>query len=352
MTALPGGGSVRLHQRSGCGPIPRLLVLTMGLTLGGWAIVGGLASSAAGEARSGSTSVATASNPDCAATADVAPIRTSVGTEPAAFPLSIKPGERYLVDAAGKPFLIHGDTAWSLIAQLTREDADLYLEDRRARGFNTILVSLIEAKFATNAPANASGQPPFLKPWVYDAPNEAYFRHADWVLRRAAEKGFLVLLTPSYLGFDGGPEGWYQAMVANGAERLHRYGEYLGRRYRDFSNVLWVHAGDYDPPREDLVRAIAQGIRKYDARALHTAHGSPETSAIDYWRGEPWLQVNNVYTYGPVYHPALRQYPPAGTHAVLPDRERLRERARDDRAAPAHPGVPGDPVRRRRPDLR
>ena len=69
-----------------------------------------------------------------------------------------------MVDAVGKPFLIQGDTAWSLIAQLTREDADLYLEDRRARGFNTILVSLIEAKFATNAPANAYGQPPFLKP--------------------------------------------------------------------------------------------------------------------------------------------------------------------------------------------
>ena len=97
-------------------------------------------------------------------------------------------------------------------------------------------------------------------------------------------------------------------MVANGPERLRRYGEYLGRRYRDFSNILWVHGGDYDPPGKDLVRAIAQGIRKYDARALHTAHGAPETAALDYWRGEPWLQVNNVYTYGPVYHPALRQY--------------------------------------------
>ncbi len=116
------------------------------------------------------------------------------------------------------------------------------------------------------------------------------------------------MLTPSYLGYDGGSEGWYEAMVANGPDRLRQYGEYLGRRYRDFSNILWVHGGDYDPPREDLVRAIAQAIRTYDARALHTAHGSPETSALDYWRGEPWLQVNTVYTYGPVYHPALRQY--------------------------------------------
>ena len=37
-------------------------------------------------------------------------------------------------------------------------------------------------------------------------------------------------------------------------------------------------------------------------------HGAPETSALDYWRGEPWLQVNNVSTYGPGYQPSLRQY--------------------------------------------
>src|SRR5262249_17993157 len=37
-----------------------------------------------------------------------------------AFPLRTEPGRRYLVDAVGRPFLLHGDTAWSLIAQLSR----------------------------------------------------------------------------------------------------------------------------------------------------------------------------------------------------------------------------------------
>ena len=129
------------------------------------------------------------------------PIRTSVGTEPAVFPLSIKPGERYLVDAVGRPFLIQGDTAWSLIADLTREDVDLYLEDRRARGFNTILVSLIEREVRHQRASQRlwSAAVPEARGTTH-APNEAYFAHADWVLRRAAEKGFLVLLTPSYLG--------------------------------------------------------------------------------------------------------------------------------------------------------
>ena len=252
-----------------------------------------------------------------------------------AFPLTVEPGKRYLVDAAGAPFLIHGDTAWSLIADLTRAEADLYLDDRRARGFNTLLVNLIEHRFATNPAANAYGDRPFrgrafeliaaLGAWLpqrlapyatslasrfadFTSPNEAYFAHADWVLRRAAEKGFLVLLAPSYAGWHGGSQGWYRAMVANGPERLRQYGAYLGRRYRDFTNILWVHGGDYDPPDKDLVRAIALGIAEFDPRALQSAHGKPDTSPIDYWQGEPWLQVDNVYTYGPVDAAARAHY--------------------------------------------
>jgi Protein of unknown function (DUF4038)/Putative collagen-binding domain of a collagenase len=114
-----------------------------------------------------------------------------------------------------------------------------------------------------------------------------------------------VLLTPSYTGCCG--DGWYEAMIANGPDRLRWYGEYLGRRYRDFTNILWVHGGDLDPPKKNLVRAIAEGIRKYDPRALHTAHGH-HTPALDYWQGEPWLQVNNVYTYESVSADALEQY--------------------------------------------
>ena len=117
-----------------------------------------------------------------------------------------------------------------------------------------------------------------------------------------------MLLTPSYVGWEGGSQGWYRAMAANGPERLRQYGEYLGRRYRDFGNVLWVHAGDYDPPERELVRAIAEGIAAVDPRALHTAHNAPETAPIEYWQGESWLDVNNVYTCGPVYAAARAQY--------------------------------------------
>ena len=239
--------------------------------------------------------------------------RAPAASNSAGFPLSVRPGHRYLEDVAGKPFFLQGDTAWSLIAQLTREDADIYLRDRKARGFNTILVNLLEHRFARNAPANAYGDRPFKVPGDFGVPEEAYFRHADWVLRRACELGLLVLLAPAYTGNGGGPEGWYKEMVASGAEKLHAYGRFLGARYRDMDNILWVAGGDSNPPDKALTRAVVEGIRQMDPDALHTAHAAPGNAALDYWEGEPWLAVNTAYTYEPVHIAALAQYERKGT---------------------------------------
>lgn len=224
------------------------------------------------------------------------------------FPLRIAAQRLYLVDASGRPFLVHGDAAWSLIAGLRREDVERYLDDRRTRGFNAILVNLLEHRFSRNAPANAYGVHPFRVANDYGTPDDRYFAHADWVLEQARNRGFLVLLTPSYLGYNGGDEGWYQAMRANGPARLRAYGRYLGRRYAAFDNVLWVHGGDYDPPDKSLVREIAEGIREHHTSALNSAHCAPERTARDCWGGEAWLQVDNVYTYGPVAPVALAQH--------------------------------------------
>lgn len=225
----------------------------------------------------------------------------------AEFPLSVEPGGHHLVDARGEPFFLHGDTAWSLMAQLRREEIDLYLRDRRERGFNTILVSLIERKFAREAPRNAYGELPFAGPAPFEAPNEAYFAHVDWALKRAGDEGFLVLLAPNYAGFNGGEEGWYPEMEAAGPARLRAYGEYLGHRYSEYDNILWVHGGDFDPPNKSLVRAVAEGIKAYHPQALHTVHGAPGFSSLDNWRAEEWLDVNAVYTYGPVHEKVTAQ---------------------------------------------
>ena len=205
-------------------------------------------------------------------------------------------GKRYLVDAAGAPFFINGDSPWDLISTLKRPDVDLYLADRKAKGVNAVLVELMEHYFSPNPPKNAYGDAPFTTAGDFSTPNPAYFAHVDYVISKAAQMGILVILTPAYVGFGGGQEGWYQEMLANGTTKLFAYGQYLGNRYKNFNNILWVQGGDYNVPNTSLVQAVANGIRSVDSKP-QTYHGQRGTAAMQFWgTSEPWLGVNNIYT--------------------------------------------------------
>ena len=216
------------------------------------------------------------------------------------YPLHVEAGKRYLLDAQNRPFLIQGDTPWSLIGRLTRENVDLYLETRRQQGFNTVLVNLIEHQFTDNPPRNAYNAAPFTRAGDFSTPNEAYFAHAEYVIAKANEKGMLVLLTPAYMGYQGGSEGWYQEMSANGATKLRAYGQWVANRFKNYDNIIWVQGGDYNPPDKTLARAIANGIRDVDTTGkwLQTFHGGRGTGALEFLNttSDPWLNVSNIYT--------------------------------------------------------
>jgi hypothetical protein len=233
----------------------------------------------------------------------------------AAFPLRIAENHRYLEDANGKPFLITGDAAWSLIGDLSREDADKYLADRQRRGFNTILVRLIEHRFSRNAPRNFYKHAPFLVDGDFTKPNEAYFDDADWILNRARERGFLVLLVPSYLGYGGGSEGWFQEVKTAGPDAMRTYGRYLGNRYRDFPNIIWVQGGDYDTPDKRLVDELARGISDANPTALQTIHRGQNTVGSGKWTHAPWLKLDTLYAYDDIIDRALRRQ---GSGPALP----------------------------------
>jgi len=194
------------------------------------------------------------------------------------YPLKLSNQGAYLVDQNDRPFLVQGDAPWSLIVQLSLTEAEQYLEDRREKGFNLLMVNLIEHEFANNPPLNRNGDPPFTVPGDFSTPNEVYFAFADQIINLAATKNIVILLAPAYLGYQGGSQGWYQEMQANGAVVLRDYGRYVGQRYASFDNIIWLHGGDYDPPDPQLVSAVAEGVREFDDRHLHTAHCAPETS--------------------------------------------------------------------------
>ena len=231
----------------------------------------------------------------------------SVALAAGPYPARIGPAHRHLVYQSGAPLLVQGDAPWSLISGLTREEAELYLESRRRQGFNSLMVNLIEHKF--HGPVNRYGIGPFTTPGDFSTPNEKYFEHADWVIRKAAEKGMQVFLAPIYLGYTGTDEGWIEEALANGAEKCLSWGRYVGKRYRDFDNLIWLIGGDRNPDkaRED-VDAVVRGIKEFDNRHLFTAHCHPENSAVDQYKNDGWLDLNTTYTYGIVHRMLLTDY--------------------------------------------
>ena len=223
------------------------------------------------------------------------------------YPLRLGPDHRHLVDQSGAPFLIQGDAAWSLISGLTREHVETYLEARRRQGFNSIIVNLIEHHF--NGPVDRYGDGPFITPGDFSTPNEKYFEYADWVIRKAGEKGIQVFLAPIYLGYMGTDEGWIEEIKAAGPEKSRNWGLYVGKRYRDFNNIVWMIGGDRNPneAREE-VNSVARAIKEVDNRHLMTAHCHPENSAADQYRDDGWLDFNDTYTYGIVHASIAHDY--------------------------------------------
>ena len=224
------------------------------------------------------------------------------------YPIKHGTNPRYLVDQKGRPLLLLGDSPWSLMVQLTREETEQYLINRHRKGFNSIIVNLIEHFGADNPPYNRYGDPPFTIPGDFSTPNPAYFAHVDWVLKKAAQYGIQVFLVPAYLGSQGGVEGWYQEMLANGVDKLRDYGRFLGERYKDYPNLVWLNGGDYNPPDKSVVTAVAEGILDFDSNHLHTAHCAAETSALEFYWFESWLHINNTYSYSPVLIKSREDY--------------------------------------------
>jgi PKD repeat protein len=216
------------------------------------------------------------------------------------WPLRISANGKYLEDQDGLPFLIVGEAAWSMAVQLTPSDVINYLDDRKAKGFTAILINGIEHRFSSKPPYNYANQHPFSNgSFDWSIRNENYWSHVDYILNEAKKRDILVFLFPAYLGISCGSEGWCSEMVAQTNAAMMNYGEWLGNRYGNQGNIVWVHGGDANasayPGAYDRVAALASGIKSRDSYHLHTAGSSPESSALDDYAA--LIELNTTYSY-------------------------------------------------------
>jgi len=217
---------------------------------------------------------------------------------PASFPLKVSSNGRHLVDRNDTPFFYQADTPWWMIWKGRPSDIRAYLDNRKARGFNTLQVMILPAGTApagnvVNAP-NINGDRPFRDGKVLEVAsvNEAYMKHTDQVIRQATDAGFYLVLAPAWFGSKGED---YERYVNE--QNAAAWGRYLANRYRDHQNIAWIMAGDSNAEgKTNAVRAMASAFKAIAPHQLVTAHAEVWSSSQQY-HTEGWLDFNMAYDY-------------------------------------------------------
>lgn len=217
-------------------------------------------------------------------------------------PLRVSDSGHQLVREDGSPFFWLGDTAWFLFANLDREESTKYLWDRRNKQFTVVQASLLH--FDASRP-NALGDRPF-----HGAdprrPNEAYWRHVDFVVKTAEDLGLYMALLPAWARahVEGGESGGGVELKLDGQKALE-YGRWLGERYRERRNLVWVLGGDVLPREHEVHDALARGLAEGAAGGDHDrllmtyhppggTHRPPATSSGEFYHDKPWLDFNMI----------------------------------------------------------
>ncbi len=207
--------------------------------------------------------------------------------------LKVSENKRFIVHEDGTPFFYLGDTAWELFHRLNREEVDKYLENRRQKGFTVIQAVVLAELDGLNTP-NAYRDKP-LHGNDPTKPNEAYFKHVDYVVNKAQEKGIYIGMLPTW--GDKATKAWGKGPAIfrpDNLDAVEAYGLFLGERYRSKPNIIWILGGDRAADNvENVWRAMVKGIGKGDGgKHLMTYHPQGGRSSAEWFGNDSWLDFN------------------------------------------------------------
>jgi len=227
--------------------------------------------------------------------------------------LKISENKRFLVFADGTPFFYLGDTGWELFHRLNKVDSEKYLENRREKGFTVIQAVALAELDGLNSP-NAEGEKPLINNDP-TKPNEKYFAHVDWVIKKAEEKGIFIGLLPTW--GDKWNKKWGEGPEIFTLENARSYGKFLGSRYKNSPNIIWILGGDRPVEtdvQKQIIRQMAMGLREGDgANHLISFHPTGGNGSSSSFHNEDWLDFNmrqngHSLSYTERYHQTVDDY--------------------------------------------
>ncbi|MBD3243346.1 MAG: DUF4038 domain-containing protein [Chitinivibrionales bacterium] len=210
--------------------------------------------------------------------------------------LRIADNKRYLETEDGVPFFYLADTAWELFHRLDHGEMDMYLRNRAGKGFNVVQAVLLAEADGLSVP-NANGDLPLVDRDP-SKPNEPYFTFVDQVLDVAQSLGMYMAILPTWGSWVVKKEfhPYFETQTCFNESNAFKYGTYVGNRYRDRNNVIWVMGGDRNPEGyEPVFEAMARGIKEaVGTNHLFTWHPCGSHSSSEWWHTSEWIDFNMI----------------------------------------------------------
>ncbi len=210
---------------------------------------------------------------------------------------------RYLAWDNGEPFFYLGDTAWEIFHRLNREEMEHYFAQRARQGY-TAIQGVALAEFEGITVPNAYGRLPLEfvdgtpDPTKPDLCGEySYWDHVDFAVDTAAKNGLFIALLPTW--GDKFNLCWGKGPVVFNPENAYEYGKFIGARYADKENIIWMLGGDRKldtPTHRAIIDNMAKGIREMDANHLITFHPPGAGNSTEYLNDADYIDFHTSQT--------------------------------------------------------
>lgn len=210
---------------------------------------------------------------------------------------------RYLAYKDDSPFFYLGDTAWELFHRLSREEVTYYMAERARQGFNAIQAVAL-AEFEGLTVPNTYGRFPLLS--TNDMPDPCkpdeggdydYWKHVDFTVKEAEKHNMFMVILPTW--GDKFNLLWGKGPVVFNEQNAYSYGKWIGQRYKDSWNIIWMLGGDrpLEVEHRAIIDSMAAGIKAGDeGKHLITFHPPGSRNSTEYVGDAEYIDFHTSQT--------------------------------------------------------
>ena len=197
--------------------------------------------------------------------------------------LKVSDNHRYLIHENGTPFFWLGNTAWLISERLTRDEVEYYLVNEHRAGYNVEQIQVINSIPTFNIYGQQANDASF-DMWKFSKKDQyGYWEHLDFIVDFAASQGIYIAMDCV----------WGSQITKMDIKKAEKYGQFLGERYKDKPNIIWMMGGDVLGDRGTASwDALAKAIRKADPNHVMTFHPRGRTTSSRWFADRDWMDFH------------------------------------------------------------